>query len=144
MFEAVQSTDVAVVFNRNQIMAALVKLGATDVTVDYSGGGDSGDVHTITILPETLKDALQSEQVLQRHSQWQFLDNEHKRVETEVLESLESALEHFTYQWLEENHPGWEINDGSSGNVIINVAEDICTLSHEMYYTESSLYEHTL
>ena len=39
------------------------------------------------------------------------------------LHSLGQALEQLTYLALERHHPGWEINDGACGELVIDVAE---------------------
>src|SRR3546814_6308770 len=39
------------------------------------------------------------------------------------LQSLGQALEQLTYLALERHHPGWEINDGACGELVIDVAE---------------------
>ena len=38
-------------------------------------------------------------------------------------QSLGRALEQLTYLALERHHPGWEINDGACGELVIDVAE---------------------
>jgi hypothetical protein len=38
-------------------------------------------------------------------------------------QSLGQALEQLTYLALERHHPGWEINDGACGELVIDVAE---------------------
>lgn len=51
---------------------------------------------------------------------------------------LEQALDHFGYDALETNHPGWEINEGASGTFRIDVAERsitlVCSLRTSLYH----------
>ena len=51
-------------------------------------------------------------------------------------EEAETAIEDISYGLL-ERFPGWEINDGSSGTIVIDF--DKCTVgfNHTEYYTES-------
>jgi len=135
--------DTALTFNRTQLMDALRKLGATEVIIEYAGSGDSGDIDTLTVLPDHLTALLPAEQVVQRHIRWGFSTGEQQCTITDTPTPLNEALQDFTYQCLEQRCPGWENNDGGSGEFTINVADDTCTLSHTTYFTESSSYEYS-
>ena len=50
-------------------------------------------------------------------------------------QSLNSALEQLTYLALERHHPGWEINDGACGELIIDVATPSFVLDCQLRYT---------
>jgi hypothetical protein len=129
--------DAALAFNRTQLMAALHKLGATTVLIEYDGSGDSGDVQTLTVSPDDLTPLLLTEQIMQRHVRWGFSSGEPQCIVTESQQSLHEALEDFVCACLEKRHPGWENNDGGSGEFTVNMADDTCLLSHITYYTES-------
>ena len=44
--------------------------------------------------------------------------------------SLQNAVEHLCYECLEEQHGGWEINEGSFGEFILDVAARMIRLEH--------------
>jgi hypothetical protein len=50
-------------------------------------------------------------------------------------QSLHSAIEQLTYLALERHHPGWEINDGACGELIIDVATPSFVLDCQLRYT---------
>lgn len=50
-------------------------------------------------------------------------------------QSLNSALEQLTYLALERHHPGWEINDGACGELVIDVAALSFVLDCQLRYT---------
>lgn len=54
---------------------------------------------------------------------------------SEQLQSLGQALEQLTYLALERHHPGWEINDGACGELVIDVAEATFVLDCSLRFT---------
>ncbi len=91
----------------------LLALGIQSVGAEYSGSGDSGQIDGITHTPETV-----------------------------ALSPMEGELENLLYATLEARHPGWEINDGSSGSFQWDIVKDVFEHRHESYYTESNTTEH--
>lgn len=51
------------------------------------------------------------------------------------LQSLAAALESLGYLALERHHPGWELNDGAYGQLVIDVAEASFTLDCSLRFT---------
>ena len=56
-------------------------------------------------------------------------------LQPEVLLHVREALEQLTYLALERHHPGWEINDGASGELVIDVAEATFVLDCSLRFT---------
>ena len=54
---------------------------------------------------------------------------------SQQLPSLGQALEQLTYLALERHHPGWEINDGACGELVIDVAEATFVLDCSLRFT---------
>ena len=50
-------------------------------------------------------------------------------------ETLKGALESLGYLALERHHPGWEINDGANGTLMIDVAAASFVLECSLRYT---------
>lgn len=145
MFENPSLSLQALHANRGRLLAALVRLNATEVTIDYEGYGDSGDVSGVSISPVTLMPSLQTEtvslcRVLRHHEE----GKSRFELAEEPTQSLEEALKDFTYAWLEIQHGGWENNEGARGTVTINVPKNRFELEHESYYTESSHHADSL
>jgi len=131
--------------NRTRLLKALKRIGATHVTVAYSGSGDSGQVDQVEIFQgETKLTPKRKVSILIATS---FFNGEKFNwVETVKLKlmPLSEALEQLVYDWSESEHAGWKNNDGASGECTIDIAEDQFLLNHTTYYTESDTTEHSL
>ena len=132
--------------NRDCLLAALAKLNVTDVIVHYDGGGDSGDVSEVSVLPESLNVAeqLATVQVNYYYLLGEYREGQyHYQLESHLV-SLDDALRDFALTWVDAHHGGWENNEGGAGVVTIKVAEPNFLLEHVEYYTESVSYDHAL
>lgn len=130
--------------NRDTLIQALAQLGAAQVTISYSGGGDSGDVCQVTAMPPEVLLQFRETRV-----PFVYLCPEHQDGQvTWVLQfqhqSLEEALHDFTLNWVELHHGGWENNEGGEGEVTIDVPGNAFTLDHNAFYTERDHYGYTL
>jgi hypothetical protein len=56
----------------------------------------------------------------------------------EVTISLSEAISAAADSYLEHAHPGWEINEGSSGFILFDINKRTMRLEHEEYYTETT------
>ena len=130
--------------NRAALMAALKEHNVKTAIVTYSGAGDSGDVDGVETIPQEAIKALEASKVTMRLPKGEFVDGQYVYRKEDVEQSIVDALRAFTFNWVEIRHGGWEINDGSSGEVIFDVKADTCTLNHTEYYTESSRHEHVI
>lgn len=129
-------------FNRRRIHNALKSLAATHVSVSYAGSGDNGQIHGVSILRDGTE--IESDKkicvricttVWKKEGGWTNQTKNNRM-------TVEEALEHLVYDWLESEHPGWEINDGSCGEFTILVATDEFLLNHTTFVSESET--HTL
>ena len=105
---------------RDTAIPELTKKGVRQVIVDYSGYGDSGGIDGIFyqtgLVPEGTCEALQ------------------------VSEECRAAVEGYVYALLPE---GFEINDGSQGQLVLHVDSGGWVMHHDENYTaiESSTRE---
>ena len=58
--------------------------------------------------------------------------------------SLKEAVEYFCWDTLEDRHGGWEINEGGSGEFVLDVATRTITLTHEQAFIEYETSEEKL
>ena len=130
--------------NRAALMAALKEHNVKTVIVTYSGAGDSGDVDGVETIPKQAIKALETSNVTLRQPKGQMVDGEYGYIKEDIEQPIIDALRTFTFNWVEIRHGGWEINDGSSGEVIFDLKADTCTLNHTEYYTESSCHEYVI
>ena len=94
-------------------------LGITSVNIEYSGSGDSGEIEELSFS------------VANGHS----LDN------ISLPDGLEDEIGDLALDLLTTKHPGWEINDGSRGTVLINITTGEIELQHVKFYTDETNYE---
>lgn len=91
----------------DEIFDELVRLGVGEVKIEYSGSGDEGFINDVTAT------GLGGDSDLEIS-----------------VGDLHGSLENWAYGVLEEHHPGWEINEGSDGNIVLNVSTRKATLNY--------------
>lgn len=124
--------------NKQPFLAALRQLGAKSLVITYAGSGDSGQIESLTVRDAHEEELnLGAATVTVLHSEGIFGDDGFRDRTEPRTQPLKEALESFVYDWLEDTQPGWEINDGSSGDCTIDVDDARFKLDHTTYYTES-------
>ena len=104
--------------------------------VEYSGSGDSGEIEEISIKPDNLKIKVDV-------GTWKKFDQQSfEYKETNEPKSLETFIEDFCYELLEDNHSGWEINEGQSGAIEWDIKENDLSHNYTTYieHSESESY----
>ena len=129
------SGDIIRIHNKNLIFAALAEAGIHRVTVEYDGSGDSGQIESIEAwnaanekipLPSLRKVQLASE-----------------NTDSPVDEiGLEAAVEQLVWDYLYDNHGGWENNDGAFGTFEFSVPDRTIALQHNERYTDVNTTTH--
>lgn len=137
------STD-ALHENRERLLAALSALSIQTAVIDYSGGGDSGDVSELVVSPPEQMTQVTQATVILRCVRGEWRDGKYHPIVEDQPVLLRQALEDFTLDWVNATHGGWENNDGGQGTVTINVADNTFVLEHTEFYTESHSYEYAL
>lgn len=97
---------------------ALARMGVTNVVIEYSGQNDEGWINEV--IPEGLPDGV------------------------ELSGDLEETLKDAAYGLLEHYHGGWEINEGATGQILVDVQAKKGTIHHgacrEVYdYTDTEV-----
>jgi hypothetical protein len=104
--------------------------------VEYSGSGDSGEIDEIFYEPNDLKIKVDV-------GTWKKFDQQSfEYKETNEPKSLETFIEDFCYELLEDNHSGWEINEGQSGAIEWDIKENDLSHNYTTYieHSESESY----
>lgn len=120
--------------------AALAALGIARIEIVYDGCGDSGCIEAVTAydddgqIIETMPDRLIA--ITVRDTVRNAVTNEYERRSIERQVAPREAVEHWCYDILEDHFPGWEIDDGSSGTITIDVKKRRGRLEHDARYTE--------
>jgi hypothetical protein len=121
--------------NKNLIFAALAEAGIHRVTVDYDGCGDSGQIESIEAW-----DAPNEKIPLPSIRKVQLASGNPDCPLKEI--GLEAAVENLAWDYLYDEHCGWENNDGAFGTFVFIVADRTITLEHNERYTELNTSTH--
>lgn len=100
------------------ILPRLQDAGIARVEIRFDGFGDSGAVEECACL-DAAGAGIPCPDVTLLEGEADSVD----RTGSREPQSLGQALEQLTYLALERHHPGWEINDGACGELVIDVAE---------------------
>jgi hypothetical protein len=95
---------------------ALEQAGLEIVKIEYSGSSDEGFVNEIVVVKPEVPAGM----------------------DASVPHSLYQPLENQAYDLLEGKHPGWEINEGSQGDITLNVKERKVELHHGENYESTN------
>lgn len=112
------------------ILPRLQEAGIARVEIRFDGCGDSGAVEECVCL-DAAGAALACPDVTLQEGEAGKADD----ASSEQLQSLGQALEKLTYLALERHHPGWEINDGACGELVIDVPEATFVLVCSLRFT---------
>ena len=115
---------------KSAILPRLLEAGIARVEIRFDGCGDSGAVEEFACLDATGAPMPCPDVTL--------LEGEAGNSDGDAsaeLHSLGQALDKLTYLALERHHPGWEINDGACGELVIDVAEATFVLDCSLRFT---------
>ena len=112
------------------ILPRLQEAGIARVEIRFDGCGDSGAVEECACL-DAAGAAIACPDVTILEDEAGNSDGDGSA----ELHSLGQALEQLTYLALERHHPGWEINDGACGELVIEVAEETFVLDCSLRFT---------
>lgn len=115
---------------KSAVIPPLQSAGIDRVEIRFDGCGDSGAVeecicYDATSAPVPCPDA--AVEPFRRGSPDGDAEAEPR--------SLAAALESLAYLALERHHPGWELNDGAYGELVIDVADASFTLDCSLRFT---------
>jgi len=112
------------------ILPRLQEAGIARVEIRFDGCSDSGAVEECACLDAAGAAIACPDDTLQ--------EGEADKADgagSNEQQSLGQALEQLTYLALERHHPGWEINDGACGELVIDVAEATFVLDCSLRFT---------
>lgn len=123
--------------NKEAFFTALSDARITQVTVTFDGEGDSGQIHDITALSGDGPAPLPEQTLVIRTVNWDGSST------ASVEQPFGSALETLCYDFLEQEHGGWENNDGAYGEFVFDVASRTVELEFHGRYMEVHTTAHT-
>ena len=109
--------------NKTSLFDALATAGITTVIVNFDGCGDSGQIEMIETRKGDDDCALPAVEVEIASANWgSTIDRQTK--------SVREAIETLVYDVLNQDHGGWENNDGACGDFTFDVTERTITLDY--------------
>jgi hypothetical protein len=125
--------------------------GVARITMNYNGYGDSGSIDDIGFIEQPRKidapgQAHPESALLRAHQLSGVSAAENSHQWQNEKPTVEEVIEDYAYRLLAERHPGWEINDGATGDMCVHLKDGTVTHSHGEHYqhTEWSEHESTL
>jgi len=117
--------------NKTALFDALAAAGITTVIVNFDGCGDSGQIEMIEAKAGDDVIPLPTVQIEIASAVWgsATIDRQTRPVE--------EAIERLAYDVLNQNHAGWENNDGAYGEYTFDVTERTITLDYNERHMES-------
>jgi hypothetical protein len=123
--------------NKTAIFSALATASITLVTVTFDGGGDSGQIQDVLAHVGDAPTDLPNVQVEMQRASWNGSKVDACKI------SLRDAIEEICFDYLSQEHGGWENNDGGQGDFTFHVGEQRIELDFNQFYTESTNHSHT-
>lgn len=127
---------------QDPIYRALRELGIHTLRISYSGSNDSGSINEVEAhdqkgRPVDLPPTPVSYTLT--HATYDFQTGTYAAEKTQTKDlPLSEAVEQWCYDLLEEHYPGWEIDEGSDGIIVIDPAKRKGNIDHIQYFCESN------
>jgi len=123
--------------NKETIFDALAASGFTRINLTFDGEGDSGQIDNMAAYAGDALTAIPEQKLMLRQAGWSD-----DRITTSEF-SLPAAIERLCYDYLEQEHGGWENNDGAFGEFTLDVAERTVELEFNGRYSDVHTTAHT-
>ena len=123
--------------NKAVLFDTLTPAGITSINVEFDGEGDSGQINGVCALAGDQPADLPATKLTLQQLRWGQTES------TPSEFTLEAAIEALCYDYLEQEHGGWENNDGGHGEFIIDVAERRISLEFCSRYSDYTKFSHS-
>ena len=121
---------------KTAVFDALIELRISTVTVAFNGEGDSGQIEEVIAFVEEKPQRIPEATIRFHNAAW-------GSEETKISEiSLYEAIKGLCYDYLSQEHDGWENNDGGFGDFTFDAAERLIVLDFNQQFTDSTLHHH--
>jgi hypothetical protein len=122
--------------NKTVLFDVLSQFGVTKVIVDFDGEGDSGQIEDVTAFIGDVLFELPGNTITIHDTQWG------SDMLTTSLVPITEAIEGICYGYLEQEHAGWENNEGAYGEFTIDVAARKIELDCNIRFSSSENYKY--
>ena len=128
--------------NKAALFDALAAAAVTRVVVSFNGYGDSGQVENIEATAGGVPVALPGGEIEILTLPWAWGESEPVAEPDRSTLTVAGAIEQLAYDFLEETHAGWEINEGAFGEFTFDVALRTITLDYNERIETSENHQH--
>jgi len=122
------------VINKTAVFDVLTAAGIASVVATFDGEGDSGQIESILA-----DDAAELPHITIELQQTVWGTGKLDSKQT----TLRDAIETLCYDFLSQEHGGWENNDGAYGEFTFNVVERTVELDFNARFTDSTHFSHS-
>ena len=123
--------------NKAAVFDALSAAGITEIVVWFDGEGDQGQIQSVAARSGQTPSELPTIAVTLASTAWGADD-----ITTREM-PLPEAAEELCYGYLEQEHGGWENNDGAFGEFTFDVTERRIELDFNARFSDSVSYSHS-
>ena len=123
--------------NKATIFAALAAASVTLVTVTFDGGGDSGQIEEVVAQAADAIAQIPDTQIEMQRASWSTGKLDASKT------SLRDAIEEICFDYLSQEHGGWENKDGGQGDFTFHVEDQRIELDFNQFFTDSTNHSHT-
>jgi len=123
--------------NKNAVFDALAAAGIKTVTVNFDGGGDSGQLEEVIAYSSDGPAQIDAISIKFQTTRW----GDSVPVIRDV--PLAEAIEVLCFDYLSQEHGGWGNNDGAYGEFTFHAGDRQIDLDFNARYTDSIHYSHT-
>jgi hypothetical protein len=123
--------------NKAAVFTALSQAGITRIVVEFDGEGDSGQLGNVAAYCGDELRGIPDGTVELRQVSWGAGKPDTRNAR------LRQSVEQLCYDFLEQEHGGWENNDGAYGEFLFDVGQQRVELDFNARYSDSVNYNHT-
>jgi hypothetical protein len=123
--------------NKAAVFDVLAESGIQYVSVDFEGEGDDGQIEEVNASKNDQPVAMPESSLPFHVVAWG------SETITSTTTPLSEAIERLCYDYLSQEHGGWENNDGGYGNFTFDVAARTINLDFNARYSDSTRHYHT-
>jgi len=127
----------AIKTNKATTFAALAVASITLVTVTFDGGGDSGQIQEVVARAGDATAQIPDTEIEMQRASWSTGKLDSARI------ALRDAIEKICFDYLSQEHGGWENNDGGQGDFTFHVEDQRIELDFNQFFTDSTNHSHT-
>lgn len=122
--------------NKDAVFNALAAAGITTVTVNFNGESDSGQIEDVAAYTKEGTAEIPQTPITLHSASWGTAEL------TRAERPLSEAVEDLCYDYLSQEHGGWENNDGGYGDFTFHVEDRRIELDFHARYTDSVHHGH--